>query len=306
MRMTNSPIKTWLRRGLVTLAALLAAAAAALATGHVLAQRKMQRVVDLQVGAVPLPGDAAAIERGRYLYASRGCADCHGADGAGRSFIDDGAFRVVGPHISPGRGSVTAAYRAEDWVRTIRHGVKPDGRPAMVMPSEDYNRFSDADLGALVAYIRQMPAVEGRAAVVELPLPVRVLYAFGQVRDAAEKIDHRLPAEPAVAEAPTPEHGRYVAQMCKGCHGAQLAGGRIPGGPPDWPAAARLVPGSGSAMQRYPDVDSFARMMKTGRRPDGSAIAVMPFASLAQLNDTDLRSLHAYLQSLPPVDLAAR
>jgi len=299
-------MKTWISRGLLGLAALLAAAATALAAGHVLAQRKMQRVVDVRVSALPIPDGAAAIERGRYLYASRGCTDCHGADGGGRSFIDDGAFRVAGPHISPGRGSVTAAYRSEDWVRTLRHGVKPSGRPALIMPSEDYNRLSDADLGALVAYLKQMPAVEGRAAVLELPLPVRVLYAFGQVQDAAEKIDHNLPAEPPVAEGATPEHGRYVVQMCKGCHGALLAGGRIAGGPPDWPPAARLTPGSNSAMPRYPDAESFTRMMKTGQRPDGSRIAVMPFEALAQMNDTDLRGLHAYLQSLRPVASASR
>jgi mono/diheme cytochrome c family protein len=289
-------MKTWVRFGLWGGAVLLAAAAAALATGHVLAERKMQRTVDVRVAAVALPTGAAAIERGRYLYASRGCADCHGADGGGRVFIDDGDFRVSGPHISPGSSSVTANYRVEDWVRSIRHGVKPGGRPAMIMPSEDYNRMSDADLGALVAYLQQMPATAGRPAVLDLPLPVRVLYAYGQIRDAAEKIDHSLPPEMAVPEGPTVEHGRYVAQMCKGCHGAELAGGKIPGGPPDWPAAADLR--SGTVMARYPSAESFMRMMKSGQRPDGSKITVMPFESLAQMNDTDLRGLHVYLQSL--------
>lgn len=289
-------MKTWVRIGLWGGAALLAAAAAAVAAGHVLAERKMQRQVAVRVAALAMPTDAAAIERGRYLYASRGCADCHGANGAGRSFIDDGAFRVSGPHISPGSGSVTANYRGEDWVRSIRHGVKPSGRPAMIMPSEDYNRMSDADLGALVAYLKQMPATTGQPALLELPLPVRVLYAYGQIRDAAEKIDHSLPPEMPVPEGPTVEHGRYVAQMCKGCHGATLAGGKIPGGPPDWPAAADLR--TGAVMARYPDADSFMRMMKSGQRPDGSKISVMPFESLAQMNDTDLRGLHVYLQSL--------
>lgn len=289
-------MKTWVRVGLWSAAVVLAAAASALTAGHVLARQKMQRTLDVRVAAVAMPTDAAAIERGRYLYASRGCADCHGANGAGRAFINDGAFRVSGPHISPGSGSVTAHYRPEDWVRSIRHGVKPDGRPAMIMPSEDYNRMSDADLGALVAYLRQMPATTGQPAVLDLPLPVRVLYAFGQIRDAAEKIDHRLPPETPVPEGPTVEHGRYVAQMCKGCHGGELAGGKIPGGPPDWPAAADLR--AGAVMARYPSAEAFMRMMKSGHRPDGSKISVMPFESLAQMNDTDLRGLHAYLQSL--------
>jgi hypothetical protein len=41
-------------------------------------------------------------------------------------------------------------------------------------------------------------------------------------------------------------------------------------------------------------------MLRSGRRPDGSAISpVMPFGSLRQMNDTDLRALYAYLKSVP-------
>jgi mono/diheme cytochrome c family protein len=292
-------MKTWMRRTLIATASLAAVAAATVATGHALATQKMNRTVSVRVAAVPIPTDAAGVERGGYLYASRGCGDCHGSDGSGRTFIDNGSLRIAGPHISPGAGSVTAAYRPEDWVRTIRHGVKPDGRPAMIMPSEDYNRLTDADLGAMVAYLRQMPATGGGAAVLELPLPLRMLYAFGLVQDAAEKIDHSLPPPQPVPEGPTVEHGRYVAGMCIGCHGEQLSGGRIPGSPPDWPAAANLTPGSGSAMAGYTDAADFARMMKTGQRRDGSKIAVMPFEALSKMNDNDLQGLYAYLRTLP-------
>ena len=91
----------------------------------------------------------------RYLFSSRGCVDCHGADGAGRTFVDDGrGVRIKGPNISPGPGSLVVRYQPEDWVRAIRHGVAPGGRPLMIMPSEDYNRLTDADLAALVAYMR--------------------------------------------------------------------------------------------------------------------------------------------------------
>ena len=41
-----------------------------------------------------------------------------------------------------------------------------------------------------------------------------------------------------------------LVAVCVGCHGAQLTGGKIPGAPPDWPAAADLTPGDGSAMAR--------------------------------------------------------
>ncbi|WP_238136714.1 c-type cytochrome [Variovorax sp. JS1663] len=112
-------------------------------------------------------------------------------------FHDDGkGMRIAGPNIGPGPGNVVASYKPEDWVRAIRHGVAPGGRPLMVMPSEDYNRLTDEDLAALVGYIRHLAPTEGGAAVVELPLPVRALYGFGFIHDAAGEIDHALPPMP--------------------------------------------------------------------------------------------------------------
>ena len=290
----------WVRRGIVAAISLVVLAAATVGVATQLASRKMNRQVEVAVSAVAPASDAAAIQRGGYLFASRGCADCHGANGGGRVFVDDGkGFKLAGPQISPGSASVTTAYRDADWVRSIRHGVKPSGRPIMIMPSEDYNRFTDADLAALVGYVRQMPATSGSAAVIELPLPLRVLYGLGAIQDAATKIDHRLPPQKPVAEAVSVEHGQYVANMCLGCHGPALAGGKVPGGPPDWPAAARLAPGEGSVMAvRYADADAFLKMLKTGQRPDGSKVAVMPFEALSKLSDTDARALHLYLTSL--------
>ena len=80
-----------------------------------------------------------------------------------------------------------------------------------------------------------------------------------------------------------------------------IASLEVPGGPPDWPAAANLTPGEGSAMGRYPDAESFAAMLKSGKRPDGQEIKVMPFGSLREMNDTDVRALHLYLRSLAPL-----
>ena len=88
-----------------------------------------------------------------------------------------------------------------------------------------------------------------------------------------------------------------IDTSCVGCHGAKLEGGRIPGTPPDWPAAARLVPGEGDVMPLYATPEAFVGMLRSGRRPDGTAVRVMPFEALAQLDDTDARALHLYLQS---------
>ncbi|MGO4330334.1 c-type cytochrome [Cupriavidus sp. 2TAF22] len=295
-----SRTRTWLRRGGIAVVALAMLAGVIVFAGDWLAARKMQRSIDdIVVQPLAYRDDAAAIERGRYLYASRGCADCHGAQGNGRMFVNDGrGLRIAGPNISPGPGNVVSHYIAADWVLAIRHGVNPQLRPLMVMPSEDFNRLTDEDLAAVIAYVRHMPPAPGGAAVLELPLPVRVLYGFGLMQDAAAKIDHTLPPGQPVPDGVTVEHGAYVANMCIGCHRATLAGGKIPGAPPEWPAAPRLAPGDGSVMPRYPDAGTFERMLRSGQRPDGAALQVMPFASLRQLNDTDVRALYLYLTSL--------
>jgi mono/diheme cytochrome c family protein len=212
--------------------------------------------------------------------------------------VNDGkGTRIAGPNITP--AGVVARYQAVDWDRSIRHGVKPDGRPILVMPSEDYNRFTNTDLMSLVSYVRGLAPVQGGAAVVEMPLPARVLYGFGAIPDAAGRIDHRLPPSDPVPSGVTVAHGAYVANMCIGCHGEKLSGGKISGGPPDWPAAANITPGDGSAMSRYKGAEAFLAMFRSGKRPDGTPIAVMPFDSFSKMNEVDVRALHAFLQTVP-------
>ncbi len=53
-------------------------------------------------------------------------------------------------------------------------------------------------------------------------------------------------------------------------------------------------------MARYDTPQQFAAMMRSGKRPDGSAVSdAMPFATLRNLDDTDLAAMHAYLAALP-------
>jgi mono/diheme cytochrome c family protein len=292
----------WMKRAGFGAVGLVALVAATVVVAAKLGDRKAQRHVEVKLQSLPLRSDAASIERGRYLFLSRGCTECHGVDGGGKDVVNDGkGFLIHAPNITPAAGSVVATYGADDWERTIRHGVAPGGRPLLIMPSEDYNRFTNEDLGAMVAFLRQMPAASGGGAAVQLPLPVRALYGVGLIRDAAEKIDHTLPPSTPVAEGVTAKHGAYVANACIGCHGEGLSGGKIPGAPPEWPAAANLTPGDGSAMRAYADAQAFAAMMRSGKRPDGSAVSpVMPFVALKEMNDTDLQAIYLHLKSLPP------
>jgi mono/diheme cytochrome c family protein len=293
-------MKRWMKwtAGSAVLLGLIVAATAV--SGLYRAEKKRDRYIDIKPRPVAYTTEAQTIERGRYLYASRGCTDCHGAEGTGREFVNDGkGTRLAGPNITA--AGVVARYQPEDWNSAIRHGVKPNGRPLMVMPSQDYNRFTNDDLNALVSYIRQMPAQAGGhpEAVVELPRSAWVLYGLGAIPDAAARIDHQLAPSRPVPAGVTLANGQYVANMCIGCHGADLSGGKIPGGPPDWPAASDIRPGTESAMARYPSAAGFVSMLRTGKRPDGTPIQVMPFESLGQLSDVDAQALYLYLNAPP-------
>jgi mono/diheme cytochrome c family protein len=265
-----------------------------------LSERKMNRVLDVNVPSLNLASFDPNMERGEYLFRTRGCSDCHGAKGEGRVFINDEStgFYVHTPNVTRG-GGAAATYSDADWVALLRHGLKPSRTPAFIMPSEDYAQMADEDVAALVAYIRAMPAEPERKAEIRLPLMLRGLYAFGLITDAAEKIDH---SKPAPTRVPVDSHaqGEYVAKTCAGCHGEGLAGGKIPGAPPTWPAAANLTSAADGAMARYASAEQFRQMMRSGKRVDGTPIAVMPFESLRAMSDTELDAVFGFLKTLQP------
>lgn len=140
-----------------------------------------------------------------------------------------------------------------------------------------------------------------------MPIPMRAVYGFGLMTDAAEKIDHTLPPATPVEVAVSVAHGGYVAKTCIGCHGDGLSGGKIPGTPPSWPPAANLTPGKDSAMPRYDSDVKFRALMRTGKRPDGSAVSmVMPFGAFRNMSDVDLDAMYAFLKTVPPKDAGNR
>ena len=288
---------------LLTIAAL---AAGSLAFAVWLGERKLEREVLVKVVPVPFASGAAALKQGRYLYETRGCVSCHGPDGSGRVMIDEpnGMF-VRTPNITRGPNSVVAEYTEADWVRAIRHGVSPKGHALFVMPSELYNRMSDADFGVLVAYLRSMPPIAGQAPATRLPFIVKALYGLDFIKDASEKITHSLPPPPAMPAAENAESGGYVARVCMGCHGETLAGGRGPETPPHDPEPANLTPGQGTVMARYDTLGKFSAMMRSGKRPDGSSVR-MPREMLAAFNETDVAAIYAYLKALPPKPTGGR
>ena len=283
-----------------SLAGLVVVVAVAASVVSPLAERKLHRVVQLPPLQVTFASADGQLERGEYLFKTRGCMECHGVDGAGHVVIDDKAsgFFARAPNITGGGASPARSYTDTDWVRTLRHGVKPSGQPLLIMPSEDYAHMTDADIAAVVAYVRSLPPASTGGGEFNIPFPVKAAYLLGAIKDSAEKIDHTAAAPAAVADDLL-ARGQYIAQSCSGCHGPHFSGGKIPGTPPSWPPAANLTSAPDSAMSRYSSADQFKSMLRTGKRPDGTAISdVMPFKSLVYMDDAELDALFAFLKTV--------
>ena len=257
--------------------------------------------VQIDEAALAIPADAEAVERGRHLAVTRGCGECHGADFGGKVIVDlPPVGRIAGPNLTHGKGGLAANFGAVDWERAIRHGVAPDGRMLVIMPTRDFVALTDADTADVIAYLQQLPAVDREQPPLSIgPIP-RIQMLLGSVPLAeARAIDQHAPHANAMTPAPTAEYGAYLAHTCSGCHGEHFSGGRIPGLPPNFPAAANITPDN-SGIAGWSKVD-FYTAMRTGKRPNGSVIdPFMPWSQFKSMSDTELDALWAFLQIQPP------
>jgi hypothetical protein len=302
-----SALVRWLKRiglALVIVIALAGSAAGLYAYQSVSAyDASLSKVY--QVALVPFERstDPAVIARGKHLADSlAGCAlaDCHGSSLGGGRLISAGPVGTFGaPNITP--GGVVASYTDAELARTIRHGIKKNGRGVQLMPIQDWNWLPKDDITAIVSYVRSVPPVEGPGASMLVGVLGKVLDLRDEfILDVARRVDHaKLDQVRAPAPAPTAEYGQYVAKLCTGCHGETFAGGPLPGAPPDMSVPLNLTPhATGLAGWTY---DEFVGVMETGVRKDGKTLdAFMPREAINNMNEDERRALWAYLVSLPP------
>lgn len=278
------------------------------AWAHVEATHLSRRHIEVHdlAFSIPFPDSstAEAAARGRHLVEARyACVECHGDDFGGGTMIDDPLVgRFFGPNLTTGAGSRTLSYSAADWDHIVRHGVKPDGSPA-VMPSADFAGMSDRELSDIVSYIRTLPPVDRTMPAPE-PGPLGdVLVATGQFRYSADLVpDHGAAHVVEPPGAGSPAFGAHLAQVCTGCHGPGLAGGPIPGGDPSWPPAANLTPGP-DGLAGWTEAD-FRRALREGVAKDGRHLR-SPMDGITRygraMTEAELDALWAYVSAVPAV-----
>jgi mono/diheme cytochrome c family protein len=163
----------------IIIAVLFGVAALASVVVYGLTEARLHKTYQIEATAPDIPTDAASIARGRHLVSAvTMCAACHSAnlaapDLAGNLFLDIPPAQLNAPNLTHGEGGVGEHYSAADWERAIRHGVRPDGSPLLFMPTANFYHLSDADLGAIIAYIQSLPAVDNRQ-------PASQIYPLGR------------------------------------------------------------------------------------------------------------------------------
>lgn len=292
-------MKSFIKYLVAFIGSILGIALVAILVLNIIAQNRLNKRYELEIEPITIPDDASARARGEHLVrAVSSCISCHGADLGGQEFIDEPILgQIYAPNLTSGKGGKASHYSSEEWVRVLRHGVDQTGRPLLFMPSQYFRYYSDADLAAIVAYIKSAPPVDRETPPRRLSLTGRILLGLGVIEEIpAEMIDHRnMPPQPPQADF-SPEYGEFLVTVgtCKNCHGENLAGGQVG---PDDPFAPNLTPGG--ELVGWTEEDLFT-LIRTGVHPSGRMIdPLMPWQSFRNMTDNELRAIWAYLQELP-------
>jgi len=307
-------------------AAFAAAGLAALAAIGLGASRAPDAAPDRGVAAESTGADPALVARGAYLAAAANCVSCHTSPD-GPAYAGGLAFRtpfgvVHSTNITPDVETGIGAWTFDQFARSMREGVGDGGEHLYpVFPYASFAAITDADLEALYAFFRSVPAVR------QAPTPNEMRFPFDQRWLLAGW--KALFLRPAVFE-PEPERsaewnrGAYLVEAlghCAACHsprnalgavkaGREMSGGvfvdRVPSGdyrpwsaPDLTPAATGL--GSWSAQ----DIVDYLKVGKNAHAAAYGPMNEVVMNSTRRLSDADLEAIAAYFKGLAPAPAAA-
>jgi mono/diheme cytochrome c family protein len=271
--------------------------------------------VALTLGREQADAAETLVAQGAYIARAADCMSCHTAPG-GRPFAGGDELKTVfgsiyGPNITPDRRTGIGTWSQEDFTRALRRGIRKDGGllyPAM--PYVDYTKMTDADINALWAYMRSIPAVEHEVPDAEktfkFPFNIRAGNAAWQA-----VFFKPVRWKPAPDKTATWNRGEYLVTVlghCGECHTPKdiakaqklryhLTGGQLEG----W-YAPDISNDPLSAIAPF-DVDQVAHFLKTGVLPNNTT-AFGPMRetihdSLSHLTDGDLHAIALYLKEAP-------
>ncbi|HEY1962617.1 MAG TPA: cytochrome c [Rhizomicrobium sp.] len=161
--------------------------------------------------------NAKAVARGARLVRLAGCTGCHGPDLTGKPLRDPVAIFASNLPVL-----TAATYSDEDFDRAIRRGLRPDASSLWVMPSFAYVYVRDADIAAILGYLRALKPQGAQTPLPAFDHAAREKIARAELQPEAELAQTQMPA---VSLGPHYDGGRYIAMWsCGPCHGTELIG----------------------------------------------------------------------------------
>ena len=285
----------WVGIGLGSLIVLFLIAGFAM---YMIGGSNLTKTYEVPETTLTVVSDSASLARGEHLTKTMGCRECHGEDLSGQILEDAPPFRVVPANLTP--GGVTANYSDADFERAIRHGVRPDGRALLIMPSLAYHGLADEDVAAIIAYLRSLEPIENDLPPTEVRTMGRLLSAGPFDPGFEVNVAPSPTSRPPVGA--TAEYGAYLfGTLCFYCHGADGQGMEKPPGPPGMPPSPALA-----AAARW-SFEEFRQTLRTGVTPGGKELdpIAMPWRMTAQMTDAELEGLYIHLHSLMEADNAS-
>jgi len=260
----------------------------------------LNKTYDFPPSNLIIPTDEASITNGKHRVETL-CQSCHGEDLSGGILVDDPVLGFLGaPNLTAGEGGAGREFTSdEDYVRAIRHGIGPDGKPVFMPAVTSTSQLSDEDLGAIIAYLYTVSPVDNNAEGVALAPMGKILLgagAFGKLPvDVVSHEVHISPVEPDVSVG----YGEYLVNThdCRECHGQDLAGDKHPDPTIDV-ITPNVTPGGEVG---FWSEGEFLNTLRTGVAPSGHQLNndQMPWKTFGKLTDDELKAIFMYLGSLP-------
>ena len=264
---------------------------------YISTENRINKVYTITPQELVVEPDSAMIAYGARLVTTKGCNDCHGHDLGGKVFIDDPVLGfVVARNLTKGKGGLPSDHAVRDWVLALKHGVRKNGKPLLIMPAHEFTLLNEGDMKAIIAYCRQVPPVDRVLPPSSVGPLGRVLADLGKITLLpAEIIDHSRTLDAGIKPEISREYGKYLSNACQGCHRENMKGGEpiAPGFPVVADISSTGHPGKWTAEQ-------FMQTLRTGHTPEGKELnpSEMPWTMTKAYTDIELRALHLYLQSI--------
>jgi len=272
-------------------------------TFFLIGNASLNKTYDFPPSNLTIPTDEASIENGKHR-ADTLCRDCHGQDLSGDVMLDDPMMGVLdAPNLTTGEGGIGREFTSdEDYVRAIRHGIAPDGKPIFMPAVYATSQLSDEDLGAMIAYLKTIPPVDNVTRGLQLKPLAKILMGAGQFpKLPVEVVSHDVSVT-APERGVSVEYGHYLIYTsgCQDCHGEDLAGAAYPD-----PTVQLITPNltPGGEVGFWSD-EQFITTIRTGVTPSDHQLNGdhMPWETYKLLTDDELKAMYMYLQSLPKLE----